>query len=64
MRPLYNADWVRLVAEAIEPLAAALLREMLRYDYWHADETGIAVLDNTKKKDTHQGYFEIFIEAD
>jgi len=51
------ADWVRLVAEAIEPLADALLREMLRYDYWHGDETGIAVLDNTKKKDTHQGYF-------
>jgi transposase len=51
------ADWVRLVAEAIEPLADALLREMLRYPYWHADETGIAVLDNTKKKDTHQGYF-------
>ena len=51
------ADWVRLVAEAIEPLADALLREMLRYYYWHADETGIAVLDNTKKKDTHQGYF-------
>jgi transposase len=51
------ADWVRLVGEAIEPLANALLREMLRYSYWHADETGIAVLDNTKKKDTHQGYF-------
>jgi transposase len=51
------ADWVRLVAEAIEPLADALLREMLRYNYWHGDETGIAVLDNTKKKDTHQGYF-------
>jgi transposase len=51
------ADWVRLVGEAIEPLADALLREMLRYSYWHADETGIAVLDNTKKKDTHQGYF-------
>lgn len=51
------ADWVRLVAEAIEPLADALLREMWRYNYWHADETGIAVLDNTQKKDTHQGYF-------
>jgi transposase len=51
------ADWVRLVAQAIEPLADALLREMLHYSYWHADETGIEVLDNTKKKDTHQGYF-------
>jgi transposase len=51
------ADWVRLVAEAIGPLADALLREMLRYNYWHADETGIAVLDSTKKKETHQGYF-------
>jgi transposase len=51
------ADWVRLVAEAVEPLGGALLREMLRYNYWHADETGIAVLDKEKKKDTHQGYF-------
>lgn len=51
------ADWVRLVAEAVEPLGGALLREMLQYDYWHADETGIAVLDRIKKQDTHQGYF-------
>jgi transposase len=51
------ADWVKLVAEALEPLAGALLREMLQYDYWHADETGIAVLDKLKKQDTHQGYF-------
>lgn len=51
------ADWVKLVAEALEPLADALLREMLQYDYWHADETGIAVLDKIKKQDTHQGYF-------
>lgn len=51
------ADWVRLVAEVLEPLGSALLREMLRYDYWHADETGIAVLDKIKKQDTHQGYF-------
>lgn len=51
------ADWVRLVAEAVEPLGGALLREMLQYDYWQADETGIAVLDKLKKGDTHQGYF-------
>lgn len=51
------ADWVRLVAEAVEPLGGALFREMLHYDYWQADETGIAVLDRIKKRDTHQGYF-------
>ena len=51
------ADWVKLVAEALEPLGGALLRAMLQYDYWHADETGIAVLDKIKKQDTHQGYF-------
>jgi len=51
------ADWVKLVAEAVEPLGGALLREMFQYDYWHADETGIAVLDKDKKQDTHQGYF-------
>ena len=50
------ADWVKRVAKAIEPLADALLREMLRYDYWNADETGIAVLDSIKRNDTHQGY--------
>jgi transposase len=51
------ADWVRLVAEALEPLGWALLKEMYQYDYWHADETGVAVLDRIKKEDTHQGYF-------
>ena len=51
------ADWVKLVAEVLEPLGATLLREMYQYDYWHADETGIAVLDKIKKQDTHQGYF-------
>jgi transposase len=54
------ADWIKLVAQATGPLADALLRDMLRYGYWHADETGIAVLDNTKKKETHQGYFWVF----
>jgi transposase len=51
------ADWVKLAAEALEPLGGALLREMLQYNYWHADETGIAVLDKNRKQDTHQGYF-------
>jgi transposase len=51
------ADWICLVAKALQPLGAILLKEMYKYDYWHADETTIAVLDKAKKKETHKGYY-------
>jgi transposase len=54
------ADLVRQTAELIMPLGSALLKEMLQHDYWHADETGIKVLDRKKKKDTHNGYFWVY----
>ncbi|SCC65021.1 Transposase [Chitinophaga costaii] len=58
------ADWVRLVAEAIECLGEAQLRVMLRHNYWQGDETGIKVLDSTIKKDTHKGYFWVYMTGD
>ncbi len=53
-------DLVRQSAELMKPLGDALLKEMLGYDYWHGDETGIKVLDKKKKKDTHNGYFWVY----
>lgn len=53
-------DLVRQTAELLKPLGDALLKEMLRYDYWHCDETGIKVLDKKKKKDAHNGYFWVY----
>jgi transposase len=54
------ADLVRQSAELLKPLGDALLKEMLHYEYWHADETGIKVLDKKKTKDTHNGYFWVY----
>jgi len=53
-------DLVRQSAELIKPLGDALLKEMLQYQYWHADETGIKVLDKKKAKDTHNGFFWVY----
>ena len=57
-------DWVKLVAEAIEPLGDALLRVMLRHQYWQADETTIEVLDAEVKKDTFRGYYWVYMTGD
>jgi len=57
-------DWVKLVAEAIEPLGDALLRVMLRHKYWQGDETKIRVLDSEVKKDTHTGYYWVYMTGD
>lgn len=54
------ADLVRQSAALLKPLGDALLKEMLPYEYWHADETGIKVLDKKKKQDTHNGYFWVY----
>lgn len=37
---------------------------MYGYDYWHGDETTIQVLDKSKKKDTHQGYYWTYLSGD
>ncbi|WQD59610.1 transposase [Chitinophaga sancti] len=57
-------DWVGLVAKALMPPGTIHLKEMYKYNYWHADETGIAVLDRTKQKETHKGYFWTFLMGD
>jgi len=49
------ADWVGLVAKALIPLGTIHLKEMYKYIYWHADETGIAVLDRAKQEETPKG---------
>jgi transposase len=37
---------------------------MYQQQYWHGDETGIAVLDSQVKKDTHQGYYWTYLTGD
>jgi len=58
------ADWVRLVATILQPFGPVLMQQMLRSDYWHADETGIAVLDKNIKRDTHKGFFWTYMTGD
>ncbi len=58
------ADWIRQVANVLSPLGHLLLHEMYQYEYWHGDETGIAVLDSNVKKDTHQGYYWTYMSGD
>lgn len=58
------ADWVGSVAKALVPLGTIQLKEMYKYNYWHADETGIAVLDKAKQKETHKGYFWTYLTGD
>jgi transposase len=53
-------DWVAGVGILLEPLAAALRREVFESGYVQADETPIAVQDRTKKGTTHQGYFWLY----
>jgi transposase len=57
-------DWVRQVANVVTPLGHLQLHEMYQQQYWHGDETGIAVLDNQVKKDTHQGYYWTYLTGD
>src|SRR5581483_11804818 len=57
-------DWVRQVANVVAPLGHLLLHEMYQQQYWHGDETGIAVLDSNVKKDTHQGYYWTYLTGD
>lgn len=58
------ADWICLVAKVLSPLGTILLKEMYEYNYWHADETTIAVLDKTKEKETHRGYYWSYLTGD
>lgn len=58
------ADWIKSVGTVLHPFAPVLLKEMFKSNYWHADETGIKVLDKKVKKNTHQGYFWTYMTGD
>lgn len=49
-------DWVAGVVELINPLYVALLEEIFKQFYIHADETTLKVQDNTEEGKCHTGY--------
>jgi transposase len=53
-------DWVSGTCRLIEPLFAALKKEVLQSPYLHADETPIKVMDKDKKGETHRGYYWVY----
>lgn len=50
------SDWIAKIAELLEPLYAALRKEILKLPYVHADETTIKVQDGIKEGQCHTGY--------
>ena len=53
-------DWVGATCKLIEPLYQALVREVIKCNYLHVDETPIKVLDKDKKGQTHRGYYWVY----
>ena len=49
-------DWVAGVVQLINPLYVALLEEIFKQSYLHADETTLKVQDNMKEGQCHTGY--------
>lgn len=52
--------WVRQGLDRLEILYDWLVRDTRTKGYLQADETTIRVLDNTKKKETHLGYYWVY----
>lgn len=52
--------WVRQGLERLEMLYDWLVKDTCGKGYLQADETTIKVLDSTKKKDTHLGYYWVY----
>jgi transposase len=52
--------WVRQGLERLEILYGWLVKDTCGKGYLQADETTIKVLDNTRKKDTHLGYYWVY----
>jgi len=52
--------WVRQGLERLEILYDWLVKDTCGRGYLQADETTIKVLDSTKKKDTHLGYYWVY----
>lgn len=53
-------DWVGATCKLMEPLYQALVREVIKCNYLHVDETPIKVLDKDKKGQTHRGYYWVY----
>jgi transposase len=52
--------WVRQSLDRLEILYDWLVKDTKSKGYLQADETTIRVLDNTKKKETHLGYYWVY----
>lgn len=53
-------EWVSATCKLIEPLFAALKKEVLKSSYLHVDETPIKVLDKDKQGQTHRGWYWVY----
>ena len=56
--------WVAAVARLLEPLHKRLRKLIMESGYIQADETPIAVQDETKKGKTHRGYYWVYHAPD
>jgi transposase len=52
--------WVAQLARLLELLYEKLITEIKHQQYLQVDETTIKVLDNTKKQETHLGFFWVY----
>jgi transposase len=55
--------WISATCGLIAPLGEALTRQVLQSGYLHADETGIKVLDKSKKGSTHRGWYWVYQDS-
>lgn len=55
-------DWIKAIAELLEPLYNVQRERILGQEYLMVDETTIRVLDNMKKGRTHTGYHWIYYD--
>jgi len=53
-------DWINQVCNLLQPLFEAHRKEVLTQPYLQVDETTLKVLDRTKDKNVHLGYFWVY----
>ena len=54
------SDWVAMSLKELTPLYEVLKKKIISSNYLQADETPIKVLDNTKKGETHRGFYWVY----
>lgn len=54
------SDWVAMSIKELTPLYEVLKKKIISSNYLQADETPIKVLDNTKKGETHRGFYWVY----